>query len=749
MQPTDYDKISALTDKSVSHTFHATQRKQIRKFQRLISCGKKRMDRASRNTSTNKGNNDDMNKANSVINLSQRQLSKTESNVLALGMNFATTPSKIPVEEFIQSIEPSIRKMDKEKADNIRIQIHQVLKHSKPPKSNITRLEHQAINSLRNDSSIHILKADKGNATVIMDRTEYDHKVQDILNTDTYTCLKKNPIPAVERKVAAKLLSLNRSSALPTPLYRHLRPSSSKCPRFFGQPKIHKPDKPLRPIVSSRGSPTYNLAQHLTKLLHPLVGKTPHHVPNSAGFINTIKGIKLQSADMLVSFDVKSLFTNVPTEEACLVTKSILEQDGTLTERTSLTPDQIYDLLLTCVKSTYFQWRDNYYQQASGTPMGSPISPVLANIFMEDFEQKTLATAQFQPKLWLRYVDDTFIIWPHGPDKLDGFLRHLNQQHPSIQFTMETETSDSLPFLDVLISKRADGSLGHSVYRKPTHTDRYLNARSFHPPSVKTSVNRTLLRRAHIISDDEHLQSELKHLNKVLRDNGYRPKNHSLAPDSSMSQTLNTPDMPVAVLPYIGHASHKIQRILREANIKVYYRTRNKLETKLYTHKDKHNPRSQAGVYRIPCSCGKVYIGETGRDLTTRLKEHIAHGRRGELDKSAIVKHSADLDHVVDWEQAEIIAPEKHWYTRRIREAIEIHKHDTVPQDIGYFISHIWHSLVDPGIDLAHIFGSVHLQLVDPVIDLAHIFGSVHLQLVDPVMDLAHIFGSVHLQVTI
>ena len=69
-----------------------------------------------------------------------------------------------------------------------------------------------------------------------MDHSEYDQKVKDILDTDTYT--KKNPIPLTERKVAAKLLSLNRSTALPTPLYRHLRPSSSKCPRFFGLPKI-------------------------------------------------------------------------------------------------------------------------------------------------------------------------------------------------------------------------------------------------------------------------------------------------------------------------------------------------------------------------------------------------------------------------------------------------------------------------------------------------------------------------------
>ena len=77
-----------------------------------------------------------------------------------------------------------------------------------------------------------------------------------------------------------------------------------------------------------------------------------------------------------------------------------------------------------------------------------------------------------------------------------------------------------------------------------------------------------------------------------------------------------------------------------------------------------------------------------------RLKEHKAHGRRGECDKSAIIKHSTDSDHVIDWQSAEIIAPEKHWYTRRIREAIEIHKHDTVPQDIGYFISSIWHPIL-------------------------------------------------------
>ena len=105
---------------------------------------------------------------------------------------------------------------------------------------------------------------------------------------------------------------------------------------------------------------------------------------------------------------------------------------------------------------------------------------------------------------------------------------------------------------------------------------------------------------------------------------------------------------------------------------------------------DKKDPSTRAEVYCIPCKCGKVYVGETGHNLPTRLKEHQAHGRRGDFNKSAIVKHSQITDHQVDWEAAEIFAPIQAWHPRRIREAIEIHKHDTVPQDISFHIGDIW-----------------------------------------------------------
>ncbi|KAK5643153.1 hypothetical protein RI129_006998 [Pyrocoelia pectoralis] len=103
--------------------------------------------------------------------------------------------------------------------------------------------------------------------------------------------------------------------------------------------------------------------------------------------------------------------------------------------------------------------------------MGPPLSPVVANIFMESFESIALESFHLQPKVWYRYVDDTFVIWPYGHEALLEFQDHLNNQHPDIKFTMKVEAIGSLPFLDVLVTRHVNGSIGHSVYRKPTHTD--------------------------------------------------------------------------------------------------------------------------------------------------------------------------------------------------------------------------------------------------------------------------------------
>ena len=137
----------------------------------------------------------------------------------------------------------------------------------------------------------------------------------------------------------------------------------------------------------------------------------------------------------MISFDVVSLFTNVPMDEALLVITERLQQDTTLEERTSIPIPDLCHLVELCLKSTYFQFGGSFFEQVKGAAMGSPLSPIVANI-MEALETRALEISPYKPKMWLRYVDDVFAIWPHGDDHLKTFHQHLNGQNSFIQFTM-------------------------------------------------------------------------------------------------------------------------------------------------------------------------------------------------------------------------------------------------------------------------------------------------------------------------
>ena len=149
-------------------------------------------------------------------------------------------------------------------------------------------------------------------------------------------------------------------------------------------------------------------------------------------------------------------------------------------ERTAIPVPRLAQLMELCVRSTYFSFQNQFYKQKDGTAMGSPLSSIIANLFMEDLEEMAIHSVRSLPTLWIHYVDDTIVIWQHGEDQLLQFHRHLNQQCPSIQFTMEREKEGGIAFLDVMVIREGD-HLHTSVYRKPTHTDHYI-------PSIPTTT---------------------------------------------------------------------------------------------------------------------------------------------------------------------------------------------------------------------------------------------------------------------
>ena len=153
--------------------------------------------------------------------------------------------------------------------------------------------------------------------------------------------------------------------------------------------------------------------------------------------------------------------------------------------------------------------------------MGSPLSPIIANIYMEAFEKQAISTAPHTPTFWRRFVDDTFVVIQKIQE--DSFFNHLNTIDERIQFTKEANRSDgSMPFLDALVTINGDGSLNTKVYRKQTHTDLYLQWDSHHSIAAKYSVINTLHHRAKAVcSNKQLLEDEEQHLKKVLTENKY------------------------------------------------------------------------------------------------------------------------------------------------------------------------------------------------------------------------------------
>ena len=146
----------------------------------------------------------------------------------------------------------------------------------------------------------------------------------------------------------------NQSDRIDKTGYDRLRATYSTTPQLYGLPKIHKPEVPLRPIVSSIGSPTYNLAKFLTHIVSPLSGKTSSFVKDSRDFVEKVRRLRPEEGSILVSFDVTSLFTKVPIAEALEVIGRRLEEQETEDRRTTLTVDSIKQLLHLCLTSTYF-----------------------------------------------------------------------------------------------------------------------------------------------------------------------------------------------------------------------------------------------------------------------------------------------------------------------------------------------------------------------------------------------------------
>jgi hypothetical protein len=608
-----------------------------------------------------------------INNLSSRQLSADEEAVLGKGLNYSTVHRKSDTVNLIASIEPTVSqlKIDQDQKNVIRQEMANAVQNA-PKCDNLTSTEKEALRKLKEDNSIVITQADKGNATVVMDKVDYEKKIEDhLLDNNTYREVQRDPTKTLQNKVNSELKALKDFSLLSDKTYSVLRSRTASIPLFYALVKIHKENNPIRPIVSFNSSPTYELAKHLSKVLTPITNKSQHKLKNTIDAKNFLSHQVIPHDYSLVSFDVKSLFTSIPQDLAMDCVKDALENDDELTDRTALNTSEVCSLTQLCLQSTTFKWNNRYFKQIKGTPMGSPISVVLAELTMQNFETTALRRPPCNILFWKRYVDDIITAVP--TDKIETLLAYLNALNNHIQFTVEKEENSSIPFLDLFITRNDDGHLQFSVHRKPTHTGKYLNYNSYNPSNHKASVASTLFTRAKQICEGEKKREEEKIIIDELKMNDYPMKLikqcYKRANRTSNQQPAAKNNTFISA-PYIKGASERIGRILKRHDIQLAHKPSQKIKNQLSHVKDRRTTgEKSAAVYKIPCTdCDSCYIGETGREVNVRVAEH-----RKNVDQCAqlslVYQHVRDFQHSMAWDEVTVIGDHTNTYSRKFLEA--------------------------------------------------------------------------------
>ena len=307
--------------------------------------------------------------------------------------------------------------------------------------------------------------------------------------------------------------------------------------------------------------------------------------------------------------------------------------------------------------------------------MGSPTSPIVANLYMENLEVKAINTSPHP--LWCgRDLWMTLLVVIKAAHKQE-FLEHINSIDHHIQFTSEDSRSDgSMPLLDMMITPKEDGRLSTTVYRKPTHIDLYLQWDSHHTISSKYSVVGTLHHRARTVcSNPQLLQQEEDHLSRVLTKCKYpawainRVKIKMKTPAQKKStrnneNKQNNCQKPYIVVPYYQGLSESMKRTCNKHGVQVHFK---------------------GGIYkcdRVECD---EYIGDSSRTCGERFKEH-------QMAPSPIYDHYNTTGHKINIENFRIVGKEDWNLMRTIKEAMHIRVNDpSLNRNIGkYHLPHIW-----------------------------------------------------------
>jgi len=384
----------------------------------------------------------------------------------------------------------------------------------------------------------------------------------------------------------------------------------------------------------------------------------------------------------LASLDVVSLFTNVPIHSVIDIIK---ENWSHIEAHTNLPYKEFMFSIKFVLESTYFHFNNRVYKQTYGAPMGSPLSPIVADLILQRLESTILSDLTYKPTFYYRYVDDIVLSLPHP--QLNSLLDKFNSFHHRLKFTIEMEPEgDKLNFLDITIIKQ-NNTLIFDWFRKPTFSGRFLNFNSHHPFTHKRGTMYSLIDRVLRLSHPKFHKNNFDYIIKILLDNGYplhlifssiRRRLQSIPyTQNTTSKEKDEKPPQFFTIPYVSIISSKFIQFFKNISFsKLAFTCYNKLNKFIKVHKDLLPASSRSNVvYQIDClECDASYVGQTKRVLHTRIGEHRYHIRRNFAQLSVITDHRLQAEHDFDWDNVKVLDQESNYNKRLISEMIYIKK---------------------------------------------------------------------------
>lgn len=406
---------------------------------------------------------------------------------------------------------------------------------------------------LKRAGQIIIKKSDKSSKLTIMDKQEYTQKAlahlsdplsyelkHQIANSAPQSDPKVDPHARIKLEIAQQVInSFNEYIKKPLlkskmndkgQILHYIGPnlSAMKFPRIYFLPKTHKPGSPFRPIVSTINWLTENASILIDSILQKELFKNnrcPQLPRDSFSFLRSLCNAQLgpnhYGSIFLVTFDIASLYTSIPQQQASQRAYELLENSH---QPQSFAPRLVYNLCQWILKNNYFQFQDRIYHQKHGIAMGNVAGGALANTYLLQWESTFLEDPQLAGhlKFYQRYFDDGFFVWSGDEGSLHQFLDRMNNIDPHIKIAHQTSV-DSIQYLDIEIAinhhrcescsqtgpKTCNNISCSSTttfltrsYRKPIATDSYLNFKSAHPYHIRANLPHSILFRAFLTSSD-------------------------------------------------------------------------------------------------------------------------------------------------------------------------------------------------------------------------------------------------------